>query len=227
MPRIESGVSTANQANTGSNFALFTQQVPLVGGSYSAGFETTSLAFANNIVVWDFRNPTSNLVLVGQLNARIISMAIATPSANGLRQSLQLFVGRSYTSLSNTGRTAQTMTSNNCKLRTSFSTPGVEIGFASATGGITGGTVTEDATPLAQVGKFPQSHSVTAAAAPGAGVQDSNEYEMVWQPAPICGSPIILANNEGIRLRYLVTTPALAIITGRVQWAELGTTTYP
>lgn len=227
MPRIESGGSTTNQANVNANFALSTFITPLVGSSYSAGFETTSLAFTNNVVVWDMRNPTANLMLVGQVNARIISMATAAPALTGLRQSLQLFVGRSYTALSSTNRTAQTLTTNNCKLRTSHATSGAEIGFASVVGGITGGTVTEDATPLAQVGRFPQTHAVTAAGAPGTAVQDSDDYELLWTPAPMVGHPIVLAQNEGIRLRYLVTTAAAVVITGRVQWAELGSTVYP
>jgi hypothetical protein len=183
MPRIETGSSTSGQANVTSAFALQSQMVPTLGGHYSVGFETTSLAFTNNVVVWDCRNPTANLAIVAQVNARIISMAIATPAATGLRQSLQLFVGRSYTTLSNTNRTAQTLTTNNAKLRTSYATSGMEIGFASAVGGITGGTITEDVTPLAQCGQFPQDHSVTAAAAPGAGVQTSDVYELKWEPA--------------------------------------------
>lgn len=227
MPRIETGSSTTGQANVNANFALATYWTPLIGGSYSAGFETTSLAFTDNVVVWDFRNPSANLVLIGQVNARIIPMAVAAPSAAGLRQSLQLFIGRSYTVLSPTNRTAQTLTTNNCKLRTSFSTPGVEIGFASAAAGIQAGTITIDATPIAQVSKNPQTHSVTAVAAPGAGVQDANDYELIWQPAPMVGHPIVLAANEGVRILYRVTTAAAVIVCGRVQWAELGSTVYP
>lgn len=227
MPRIETGSSTSGQANVGAEFALFTKPVPLVGGSYSVGFETTSLAFTNNVVVWDFRNPTANLVLVGQVLGRILSMATAAPALTGLRQSLQLFVGRNYTALSNTNRTAHTLTTNNGKLRTSYPTSGMEIGFASAVGGITGGTVTEDVTPLAVAGGNPQGHSVTAAAAPGGAVQESDPYFLSWEPAWMTGGPIVLAQNEGIRMRYLVTTASAVIVQGRVQYAELGSTVYP
>lgn len=214
-------------AEVGTSGEQFSRVIPLSGGSYSLGFETTSLAFTNNVVVWDLRNPTANIVVVSFFQAGIRSMAIATPAATGLRQALQLFVGRNYVTLSNTNRTAQSLAANNCKLRTSFPTSGCEIGFASATAGITGGTITEDGTPLCNSNSSPQTHSVTAAAAPGAGVQADSHRDLVWKPATMNGCPLILEQNEGIRLRYLVTTAAAAIIFGQVHWAEPQTTTYP
>jgi hypothetical protein len=227
MAVIEDGVSSALLAKVLANLAIATREVPLSGGAFSAGFETTSLAFTNNVVVWDFRNPGANLILVGQVNARICPMATAAPALTGLRASLQLFIGRNYTALSSTNRTAQVLTTNNCKLRTAQSTSNAEIGFASAVGGITAGTIVEDATPIAQVARNPQTHAVTAAAAPGAAAQDANDHELIWTPAPMVGSPIVLAQNEGIRLRYLVTSAAAVVVTGRVSWAETGSTVYP
>lgn len=221
------GGSSGTINDVGANKAQFVQPTPLSGGCYSLGFETTSLAFTNNVVVWDLRNPTANLAIVTFVQAGIRSMAIATPATTGLRQTLQLFIGRNYSALSNTNRTAQVLTTNNCKLRTSFPTSGLEIGFASAVGGITGGTITEDATSIANCNTSPQAHSVTAAAAPGAGVQSDSARDLSWMPAPVNGCPIILAQNEGIRLRYLVTTAAAVIIFGQVHWSEPQTTTYP
>lgn len=226
MAQIQDGTSGAILAKVTAGLALATQLVPTVGGQYSAGFESTSLAFTNNVVVWDFRNPSANLVLVTELVAQVIPMAIPAASATGVRTALQLFVGRTYTALSNTNRTALTLTTNNAKLRTAYNTPGVEIGFASATGGITGGTVTEDATPLMTASQGSQDTSVTAAAAPGANQHRSNDRRLEWRPTPWDG-PIVLAQNEGIRIRYLVTTAAAAIVAGHVRWSELGTTTYP
>lgn len=219
----QSGVTN----DVGLNKAQFIQPVPLAGGSYSIGFETTSLAFTNNTVVWDLRNPTANLAIISYIVAGIRSMAVATPAATGLRQTLQLFVGRNYTTLSSTNRTTQVLTTNNCKLRTSFPSSGLEIGFASAVGGITGGVITEDTTSLANCNTSPQNHSVTAAAAPGAASQSDSSRDLIWQPAPMNGCPIILMQNEGIRLRYFVTTAAAVIIFGQIQWAEPQTTTYP
>lgn len=224
MPRIETGNSTTGQANVNANFSLATYCTPLVGSHYSAGFETTSLAFTNNVVVWDFRNPTANLVLISKLNAKVFPMALAAGAAGGLRAALQLFVGRSYTALSNTGRTAQTLSTNNAKLRTSYSTPGVEIGFASATGGITTGTVTEDATPLATTSDSVMREVLAPVA--NQNQRYPTNQPLDWQAEPI-GGPIVLAQNEGIRLRYLVTTAAAAVVAGYVRWTELGSTTFP
>lgn len=226
MPRIESGSSTTNQANVNAVFSLNVSQPPQAGGHYSIGWETTSLAFTNNVVVWDFRNPSANLVLVNFVEAHINQMAIAAASLTGLRATLQLFVGRSYTVLSNTGRTALTLTTNNCKLRTSYPTSSMEIGIASATGGITAGTITEDASALATSTSTEQSPSVTAAAAPGANQHRADSKPLIWKPQPYSG-PIVLAQNEGIRIRYLVTTAAAVIISGQTTWSELQSTVYP
>ncbi len=225
MPRIESGAGTSGQANVRPNFTLPVSLVPTEGGQYSAGWETTSLAFTNNVVVWDFRNPTANLVLVTTVKSMVTQMALAAGAAGGLRNALQLFVGRSYTALSNTNRTALTLTTNNCKLRTSYSTSGMEIGFANNVAGITGGTVTEDATAL-----HTQTNSIFNEATGPVAANLNSRYPtaepLFWEPSPYEG-PIVLAQNEGIRLRYLVTTAAAVIISGKVKWGELGTTVYP
>jgi len=71
-----------------------------------------------------------------------------------------------------------------------------------------------------------QDTSVTAAAAPGANQHRRNDKGLDWIPSPFDG-PIVLAQNEGIRIRYLVTTAAACIICGRVRWSELGSTVYP
>lgn len=223
MANIQDGAS-ATLAKVTAGLALATQLIPTPGGQYSAGFETTSLAFTNNVVVWDFRNPSANLVLVSQLVAQFFPMALAAGGVGGLRSALQLFVGRSYTALSNTNRTALTLTTNNCKLRTSYATPGVEIGFPSVVGGITGGAVTEDVTALATVSNSVFSEDVVGAA--NANSRFETTTPLIWQASPFDG-PIVLAQNEGIRLRYLVTTAVAGVVSGHVRWSELGTTVYP
>jgi len=219
--------TTADITHVLSNKALAAQPVPLIGGSYSAGWETTSLAFNSNTVVADFRNPNANLILVGYVEAHITQMATSAVSATGLRNSLQLFIGRGYTVQSTTGATALTLSGNNCKLRTSYATPAAQIGFANVVGGITAGTVTEDNTALATSSRSAQRNEITAAAAPGAANQDPSMYPLIWKPAPMVGGPIVLAQNEGIRIRYLVTTAAAVIISGQFGWSELGTAVYP
>lgn len=226
MANILDPTTPANVARVNANGALSITPTPTAGGQYAAGFETTSLAFTNNVVVWDFRNNSSNLVLVTSLEAHITEMAIAAASATGLRATLQLFVGRAYTAQSTTNATALTLSGNNAKLRTSYATPNVQIGFASAVGGITGGTVTEDATALATSTQGVQDAAITAAASPGVNQPKSNDRPLIWQPTDYSG-PIVLAANEGIRIRYLVTTAAAVIVSGSVSWGELGSTIYP
>lgn len=228
MAVIQGGSGTTNIANVSGNFALSTQLIPTAGGQYSAGWETTAagLAFTNNVVVWDFRNASANLVLITNVMAQVNAMGIAAAVATGLKTTLRLFVGRSYTVQSTTNATALTLTTNNCKLRTSYATPGVQIGTASATGGITGGTITEDASSLADAVQGALDESITAAASPGANQHRSNDRPLAWTPNPF-GGPIVLAANEGIRIRYLVTTAATVVVGGQVQWSELGSTTYP
>lgn len=226
MPVQESGGSTSGQANVLANFSVPVQIIPPVGGQYSAGFETASLAYTNGVTVWDFRNGTANLVQITELMAQVVPMAIAAASGTGLRTALQLFVGRAYTAVSATGRTALTLTSNNCKLRTSYATPGVEIGTASGTTGITGGTVTVDGTPIATATQGSQDPSVTAAVAPGANQHRSNDRPLLWTPSQWSG-PLTLAQNEGARIVYLVTSAAAVVIGGHVKWNELGVATYP
>jgi len=217
---------TLLKAKVTEALGLAVQLVPTPGSQYSFGWETTVLAFTNNVVVFDLRNPTANLVLISKLQAQVNQVAIAAASAAGLRSALQLFVGRNYTALSSTNRTALTLTTNNGKLRTSYSTSGLEVGFASAAAGITTGTITEDVTALATSAQGAQNANITAAASPGVNQPFPSDRELIWEPSP-WGGPIILAQNEGIRLRYLVTTAATVTISGYVQCAELGSTTYP
>lgn len=224
MAIIQDGVNGAILAKVSANLAMSVSLVPTVGGQYSAGFETTSLAFTSNVVVWDFRNGTANLVLITNLQAQLAYMAVVAYAATGLRAALQLFVGRAYTAVSATNRTALTMSTNNCKLRTSYATAGVEIGFANLAAGITGGTITEDATALATNSQSAEDANIVAGAA--VNQQTAGKNPLIWRPTPF-GGPIVLAQNEGIRIRYLVTTAAAVIVSGMVNWSELGSTTYP
>lgn len=208
------------------NGAAALNLIPTEGGQYSAGWETPSLAFTSNVVVWDFRNNSANLVLITTVQAAIVEMAIAAASATGLRAALQLFVGRSYTAQSATAATALTLTGNNAKLRTSYAATNAQIGVANATSGIFGGTVTEDATPLATASIGVQDPNITAAVSPGTPQQKSQPNPLLWTATPWDG-PIVLAANEGVRIKYLVTTVAAVIVSGYVKWSELGTAVYP
>lgn len=204
------------------NGAAALNLVPTEGGQYSAGWETTSLAFTTGVVIWDFRNNSANLMLITSVQAAIAEMGVAGFVATGLRAALQLFVGRAYTVQSTTNITALDLTGNNAKLRTSYSTSNAQITFANNVAGITGGTIVQDATPLATA-TIGVEDDATAAAANQHRAQPN---PLFWAPTPWDG-PIVLAANEGIRIKYLVTTAAAVIISGYCKWSELGTTVYP
>lgn len=221
--------TTAVAAKVRPANGLFVTPMPEIGsngGSYFAGFETASLAFTTGANVLDFRNPNANLVMVNFVEAHWTEMAIAAASATGLRATLQMFVKRTYTAQAITNATALTLSTNNCKLRTNYPTTAAQIGVANATGGITGGTQVDDATPLVTSTQGAQDTNITSAVSPGVNQQRSNDRPLIWTPNPWSG-PLILAQNEGFRLLYLVTTAAAVIVSGQIGWTELGSTTYP
>lgn len=226
MAVIQDGAG-ATLAKVRANNALASVPIPHEGGSYSAGFEANNLAFTNGVVLFEFRYTAAGLALVHDFEAWVKSLAITTAAAAGFRQSLQLFVGRSFTADGTTNRTALSLATNNAKLRTSYPASSASIGVANAAAGITGGTLTQDATPLkTQLVGPQQEHAVTAAAAPGAAAQSSFTAPLIWRPTP-WGGPIVLAQNEGLRLVYLVTTAAAVTLSGHIQWSEQSTTAYP
>lgn len=223
MSHIQDGAQQPGYADVDSLFALGTRVYPIPGDHFRTSFKTTSLAFTDNVAIASLRNPGASPIIITRLRARVKPMAIFTPAAAGLEVTLQWFVGRSWTVLGTTNRTALTLSGNNAKLRTSFTgSAALEVGFASAVGGITGDTVTLDANPIAQDSGSPQTHSITAAASPGAGVQDSRNCEANFMPSFADGEyPLILAQNEGARLQYRLTgTAAALMVVGEVYWVQ-------
>lgn len=227
MALIQGGSSTAGFSNVSGRFGLMTTGVMPDGDHFSAGILTTSLAYTNGVNVVDIRNPTARLMVIPYFWFRVTTMAVATPALTGLNQGLQAVVRRNYTVLSPTNRTALTLTTNNCKLRTAGATSGAEIGFGSTTAGITGGTAVDDATAIASASGAPQTHAVTAAAAPGAGVQDKDGWALQFAACGPWDSPLVLAQNEGLRINLAVTTAAACIISGQIRWFEVDTASFP
>lgn len=224
MALIQTGNNTAGFANVDTAFATAVRSLPTpAAGHFRAAFATTSLAFTNGVNVATIRNPSASLAIVTRLRARYKTMAVAAPAATGLEVRLSAFIGRSWTVLGTTNRTALTLTGNNQKMRTSFSSAAnLEIGFASAVAGITGDTVTSDANPFAIDSGSPQNHAVTAAAAPGAQQQPDEPCDLLFQANVMSGEyPITLAQNEGIRVVFNVTTAAAGIIVFDLAWAEV------
>lgn len=221
------GGASGNVAEVDSQKSVYSQLKPLPGDQYRAAFKTNSLAFTTGVNVLTLRNPSAVPLVITRVRARVKPMAIWTPAAAGLEVSLALFVCRGWTVLGVTNRTALSFAGNNNKLRSSFASAGCEMGYASAVGGITGDTATQDANPIALDAGAPQSHAITAAASPGAGAQDSFDCEMNFSPSQADGeAPLILAQNEGVRLVYSITGSAAAVmVLGHVAWAEVAA--YP
>jgi len=228
MSLIQTGGSTAGFADVDDFYAMAVRSRPLPANHFSAAFKTTSLAFTNGVNIMSFVNAGASPIVVTKVVARIKPMAVFTAAAAGLETSLSLFIARNWTVIGTTNRTALSFAGNANKLRTSFSAgASANMGYASATGGYTGDTATADANPIAIASGTPQTASVTAAATPGAGVQDSFDTNLIFTADPASGEyPIVLAQNEGLRLVYNLTGSAAAlIVTGQIQWAE--TTAFP
>lgn len=223
MALIQDGGSQSGFADVDSFFSSLQRSTPLPANHFRAAFKTTSLAFTTGVNIASFVNPGASPIVITKLRARVKPMAIFTPAAAGLEVTLSWFIGRSWTVVGTTNRTTLSFAGNSNKLRTSFAASAqANFGYASAVGGITGDTVTQDANPIENASGSPQQHSITAAASPGAGSQSNLDCDAQFTCNVGDGEyPIVLAQNEGVRLVYTLTgTAAAIIITGAVQWAE-------
>lgn len=228
MALIQDGGQQAGFQDVDSFFATLARNIPLPADHFRAAFKTTSLAFTNGVNIASFVNTTASPIVVTKLRSRIKPMAIFTPAAAGLEVSLSWFIGRTWTVVGVTSRTTLSFAGNANKLRTSFAGSGApSMGYASAVGGITGDTVTQDANPIEVGSGSPQDHATTAAASPGAGLQSNFECIADFTTDISNGEyPIVLAQNEGLRLVYNLTgTAAALMVTGAIQWAQA--TAYP
>lgn len=218
---------TGGDAETDTLKSQYAVLKPLPGDHYRAAFKTTSLAFTTGVNIASFVNPAAAPIVLTRFRARVKPMAIFTPAAAGLELTLSLFVGRGWSVVGVTNRTTLSFAGNANKMRATFASSGANMGYASAVGGITGDTVTQDANPVALETGSPQNHAITAAASPGAGQQDSLDCMMDFAPSQSDGEyPLVLAQNEGVRLVYTLTgTAAAVIISGYAAWSEV--TAYP
>jgi hypothetical protein len=156
-----------------------------------------------------FRYGGANLCLVEKII--FDGAGVTTALTAGQAFTWQAIARRSYTVSDATGGTAATLTTNNCKLRTSYATTGVSsIHIATAAAVLSGGTSTPDAQPFG---------SVTAGLA-GAGTFMGEAtlfdgYEV--------GHPQIFAQNEGFSINLLTASPAAGTIGYgfTVKWTEV------
>lgn len=181
---------------------------PTLLGSYSMGANTGTMAagLAGGAPVFSFRYGAANLAIVRKIliEADNITTAFVAGAAK-----FDLIAARSFT-VSDTGGTAGTLTTNNGKLRTSYATTGVSDFRISSTATLTAGTRTLDAQPLASV-EFAVPTSIDADLLPTTALFQSQVGE----------SPLILAQNEGFVIQATVPGTGTWVFSVRVCWDEV------
>lgn len=165
--------------------------------SPTTGIEAAGATAASPIL--SCRNPGPNLMIVRHV--AIAGANLGTAFAAGMAQA-QLVVARAFT-VADTGGGAVTTTTNNGKLRTSLATTTVLCRIG-ATGVLTAGTQTLDATPVG---------TVTVGMPAVAGSSMWSKAQPLFH-ADGGQEPLILATNEGFEI--LVTVPATGTWTASV-----------
>src|SRR5258706_3153566 len=194
-------------ANTAANSLPITVG-PALLGSYCMGANSGTMAagLGAGAPVFSFRYGAANLAIIRKITAEAddITTAFVAGAAK-----FDLIAARSFT-VSDTGGTAGTLTTNNGKLRTSFATTGVSDFRIASTATLTPGTRTLDAQPLASV-EFAVSTAIAAGLLPTTDL---------FRPA-IGESPLVLVQNEGFVLQATVPGTGTWVFSARVCWDEV------
>lgn len=215
MAILESGTGGGSKATVDATpLALRVVPRPIISatlGEYQCSLYCQPVAAQATGVRASFRYAGANLCLVEKIIFDGAGVSTAALTA-GQALAWQVFVHRAYTVGHVTGTaTAATLTGNNCKLRTSYSTTQVaDIRIATTATALTGNTSTPDAQPLGQ--------------ASGALVtlgDKLNEYAMFDQYQ--VGHPLICAQNEGFTINMPIASPAAGAIGWgfTVKWTEV------
>lgn len=141
-----------------------------------------------------------------------IRLAVITDFTSAQRLGASAWIARSYTA-SHTGGTAATLTTNNAKKRTSDPTTALGDARIGTTGELTAGTHTLDA-----VASLIAEGGVADAGA----TVENKVIENEWSEKE-SGSPIILAQNEGIVIanNVLMGAAGTVALTVEAEWREL------
>lgn len=193
--------SNARPMNIGA-FGSFSVGTP--GGVEAAGA-------AANSPIFTFRSAAAAgpNCLIRRVMLSAIGLGTSFTAGSGL---FQLFVCRSFT-VSDTGGTALTMTTNNGKRRTSFATSAAQDIRYSTTGVLTAGTRTTDATPISSV----------------FGVCSNTASVVILPPTELlrpydCDWPLVLAPNEGFTIQATVAATGTWSAAVTVDWDEVAST---
>lgn len=178
---------------------------------------TLAAALAANGQVFSFRwGHATNLCVITDIRCLFTTLTPFT-AATLTDFGFDAFTARSFT-VSPTGGTLATLTTNSMKKRTSFATTSLTAAMISTTAALTAGTQTLDAQPFANSSGRP---NLTNAAA---GTEQGNPGDpplLEFRPEP-GEHPLVLAQNEGFVIRNRTVWPAAGTGTVhvRVAWTE-------
>jgi hypothetical protein len=207
MAVIEGGVSAALAgvgAEVMSPMHTLKCNIPVgAGGAYRMGVVsgTMAAALAANAEMFQFRYVTaaSRIALVYKISISAGANLAATAAAI---LSFRATAARAWTA-AGTGGTRIVLTTNNCKLRTSYSTSEVNDAGISTTAGLTAGTKTLDATDIGQIAYGIGTGAITTALPliimPKIALFDADGEGQ---------HPLVLANQEGFIIRSGIINPA-------------------
>ena len=184
-------------------------------GSYACGVSTgaiTATLSANSNLFYVRWTDSTRYALIQKIWVNAYVTGTITAAVNFR---LGAFFGTGFSVAPSANQTAATLTSRNCKLRTSMGTTLMTAIYSCTTAGMTGATITLDTQPFAEIG----GNTGTAV-----GTQFFGNA-----PAPIFQCwyggihPVVLAANEGICVQNLVAGPATGTFTCAfsVQWVEV------
>jgi hypothetical protein len=187
--------------------SIQTQLKPNYGAGYSLAVSTGALTLVvANGAVWSCRWTSTTHVAIVQK----ISYSVVTTTAFGAAQDLSygLYFARAYT-ITDTGGTASTLTTNNGKLDTRNPLTQMADIRVATTLAIVNGTRTLDAHPL----------RATAHAGAAAVAATGDEWNFNYPISP----PLILRTDEGLVMNNLVLMGAAGVATLRVcfEWIEV------
>jgi len=211
MANIQDPVTGTQAEVDAATASLRVVQRPALGaalGSYAVSLQSGVMAAGLGAAseVFQFRYAGANLCLVERVIFDGLGGIVAfTPGVAQFR----LFISRSYTA-SGSGGTAATLTTNNCKLRTSYATTGVaDIRISSTTGLTTPSGDVPDAQPMGSVIGY-------LGAVPALNLAEMRLYD-----AYSTGHPIILAQNEGLIVQATVPATGTWTFGMSVRWSEI------
>lgn len=183
-------------------------------GSYSIAAQTGIYAgLAAGAILFSMRwSDATKICRISRINVRVNTTTAATAAGMIDRD---LVVVRSFT-VADSGGTAIVLTGNNGKARTSMATSVVADMRIASTGALTAGTGTADSQAIGLMGK-------QGTATEPVGLCLANEDLLNWPT--LHDYPIVLAANEGLRVRIPTAMPATLAQRTLVQidWDELAT----